>query len=136
MINQSELKNIGENFKQRRNELNITLKEAENATSIRSNYLQAIEEGDVSKLISGVYAKGFIKQYAIFLGMDGESIISETSDLFKGGQTQEFAYGIGTLEMRGNPGTGVKWLPNALWVTASVGVLFVAWYLARYLDLI
>lgn len=136
MMIKDEYKNIGEIFKQRRKEMNISLKEAENATSIRSTYLQSIEEGDVSKLISPVYAQGFVKQYAIFLGIDGESIIREHPEVFSRPDAQEFAYGIGTLEMRGNPGTGVKWFPNFLWVAASVLLLLAAWYTARYLELI
>ncbi len=130
------MKSIGETFKQRRSERNISLKEAENATSIRMNYLHSIEEGDVSKLISPVYAQGFVRQYAAFLGLDGEKIIKDNHEAFNRHQEQEFCYGIGTLEVRGNPGAGVKWVPNALWVLASVVVIFVAWYAARFLELI
>ncbi len=130
------MKSIGETFKQRRKERNITLKDAENATSIRVSYLTSIEEGDVSKLISPVYAQGFVKQYATFLGMDGDKIVKDYPSLFNRAEAQEFSYGIGTLEVRGNPGAGVKWFPNAVWVLASVAVLFVAWYVARLLDLI
>ncbi|MBA3816014.1 MAG: helix-turn-helix domain-containing protein [Parachlamydiaceae bacterium] len=136
MINQTEMKSIGESFKQRRKEMNVSLKEAENATSIRMSYLQSIEDGDVSKLISPVYAQGFVKQYAIFLGMDGEKVIKDHPAAFMRAEAQEFSYGIGTLEVRGNPGAGVKWFPNAIWVLASVGVLLLAWYMARYFELI
>lgn len=131
-----EIKNIGELFKQRRKELNLSLKEAENATSIRSNYLQAIEEGEVQKLISPIYAQGFVKQYAIFLGMDGDKIIKEHPQIFNRSINQEFSYGIGTLEMRGNPGAGIKWFPNALWIAISVGILTIAWFVAKYLEVI
>lgn len=136
MINQVDMKSIGDAFKQRRKELNITLKEAENATSIRANYLHSMEEGDVTKLISPIYANGFIKQYALFLGLDGEGIIREYPELFHGSPSQDFSYGIGTLEARGNPGAGVKWFPNAVWVIATAGILTLAWYLAHYLDLL
>src|ERR1700733_8297040 len=95
-----KMKNIGEILKQRRKEMNLSLKEAENATSIRLTYLQAIEEGEMSKLISPVYAQGFVKQYAAFLGADGERIIRDNPDVFARPEAQEFAYGIGTLEMR------------------------------------
>lgn len=136
MISQSEMKTLGETFRTRRKEMNISLKEAENATSVRASYLNAIEEGDVSKLISPVYAQGFVKQYAIFLGMDSDKIVKDYPQIFSRPEAQEFAYGIGTLEVRGNPGAGVKWFPNALWVLATVGLLVAAWYLARFLDLI
>lgn len=136
MISQNDLKSLGEILKNRRKEMNVSLKEAENATSIRTSYLHSIEEGDVSKLISPVYAQGFVKQYAIFLGMDGDKIIREHPHIFNKTESQEFSYGIGTLEMRGNPGSGVKWFPNALWIVASVLVLVAAWYLARSFGLV
>src|SRR5581483_1377515 len=100
------MKNIGEVFKQRRKELNFSLKEVENATSIRLSYLQAIEEGAVNKLISPIYAQGFVRQYAAFIGIDAEQIIRDHPEIFNSSQNQEFDYGIGTLEMRGNPGSG------------------------------
>jgi cytoskeletal protein RodZ len=127
---------IGEMFSQRRKELNLSLKEVENATSIRTNYLQSIEEGQMEKLISPIYAQGFVKQYASFLGLDGERIVSENSDIFRQPIDQDFAYGIGTLEMRGNPGTHVKWMPNAVWIGAFFMVLLVAYYFARVLEVI
>ena len=130
------MKTLGETFKIRRKEMNISLKEAENATSVRASYLSAIEEGDVSKMISPVYAQGFVKQYAIFLGMDSEKIAKDYPLIFNRHESQEFSYGIGTLEVRGNPGAGVKWFPNAIWVLLTVAVLVAAWYLSRYFDLI
>lgn len=130
------MKNIGQLLQQRRKELNVSLKEVENATSIRMVYLQAIEDGDTTKLISPVYAQGFLKQYASFLGIDGDKIVREHPEIFIRPPAQEFAYGIGTLEARGNPGAGVKWFPNALWVGLFVAVLSVAWYVARLFGVI
>ena len=136
MISQTDMKSIGETFKLRRKELNISLKEAENATSIRASYLHSIEEGDVARLISPIYARGFLKQYATFLGIDGDLMMQEHPDLFLQNEDHEFSYGIGTLETRGNPGAGIKWFPNSVWVIASVVVIFLAWFLAHALELI
>lgn len=130
------MKSVGDLLRQRRKEMNLSLKEAENATSIRMAYLQALEDGEMHKLISPIYAQGFFKQYAAFLGMDGEQIVRENPSVFSRPEVQEFAYGIGTLEGRGNPGARVKWFPNALWVFAFVIVLILAWYFARLLGVI
>lgn len=130
------LKNIGETLKQKRKERNLSLKEVENATSIRMGYLQAIEEGELNKLISPVYAQGFVRQYAAFLGIDGEAIVRENPEIFNKHEKQEFSYGIGTLEGRSNPGAGVKWIPNALWIGGFAVIIISAWYLARFLELI
>ena len=131
-----ELKTMGVMFQERRKELNLSLKEIESATSIRTNYLRAIEEGDMGKLISPIYARGFAQQYATFLGLDGDKIIHDYADLFKSGPQQEFSYGIGTLETRNHPGSNVKWLPNALWMGAFILLLIGAYYAARLLEVI
>lgn len=136
MTKDESLQQIGTQLKQRRKEMNLSLREAENATSIRMSYLQSIEDGDMSKLISPIYAQGFVKQYAIFLGADGERIIRDNQELFQRQDTQEFDYGIGTLETRGNPGAGVKWFPNALWIGAIALVVLIAWYFAKFLGVL
>lgn len=130
------MREIGDSLKLRRKEMNLSLKEAENATSIRMIYLQALEEGEMGKLISPVYAQGFFKQYASFLGLDGEGLVRQHPEVFNRPEAQEFAYGIGTLEIRGNPGAGVKWLPNAFWIAIFVGVAAAAWYVARLAGVI
>jgi cytoskeletal protein RodZ len=131
-----EVKSVGDILRQRRKEMNLSLKEAENATSIRISYLQALEEGEMGKLISPVYAQGFFKQYASFLGMDGEHMLREYAHIFHRPETQEFAYGIGTLEVRGNPGSGVKWFPNAMWIIIFSLILVFAWYVAHFLGVL
>lgn len=132
-----ELKRIGAMFRSRRKELNLSLKEIENSTSIRSGYLEAIEEGSIHQFISSVYAIGFMKQYAGFIGLDIENIIRENPQAFRMPQEKhEFSYGIGTLEVRGSMGGGVKWFPNLLWALASAVVLVIAWYIAKYLGVV
>lgn len=131
-----ELKNLGDMLRSRRKELNLSLKDVETATSIRTNYLLAIEEGHMEKLISPIYAQGFVKQYASSLGLDGERLLAEYIELFRKPIHQEFAYGIGTLEPRGNPGSSVKWVPGSLWVAAFFVLLVVAYYTARALEVV
>lgn len=129
--------NIGELLRQRRQSMNLSIKEAENGTSIRSNYLQALEENQTDKLISPIYAQGFLRQYASFLGLDSEALVRRHLEFSpKPKRDQEFSYGIGTLEVRGHPGAGIKWLPNLVWVLAFGMMVFTAWALARYLEVI
>lgn len=132
-----ESKAVGEVFKNKREELRFSLKEVENSTSIRSSYLEAIEEGCIQQLISGIYAIGFIKQYATFLGLNIDQLMREHPRAFYfQSEKHEFSYGIGTLEVRGSMGGGVKWFPNLLWAVASAILLVLAWYLAKYLGVL
>lgn len=132
----SSLQKLGELLHQRRSELKLSLKEAENATSIRMNYLQALEQGEVERLISPVYAQGFFKQYANFLGLDGDTLVREHISLFHRPEMQEFSYGIGTLEGRGQLGSGVAWFPNFLWIVLLFLMVALAWYLSKFFELL
>ncbi len=67
----------GDILKAARERNRLTVKDIEQATSIRSTYIEAIEKGDYDKLPGEVYAKGFIKNYANFLKLDGESLVRE-----------------------------------------------------------
>ena len=132
-----ELKRVGDVLRTKRKEMNLSLKEVENGTSIRSTYLDAIEEGKIYQYISGVYAQGFMKQYATYLGMDVEQLMRENPVAFHlPGEKHDFAYGIGTLEVRGSMGGGVKWFPSLIWAGISALVLVAAWYLAKFLGLV
>ena len=125
-------KKMGESFRQKREEMNLSLKEVENATSIRTLYLQAIEEGRVLQFLGSVYALGFIRQYANFLGFDQDLLGKEFPDAFRMPiEKQDFAYGIGTLEARGNPQGGVRWLPNLFWSVGVVLIGIAAWYFGK-----
>jgi cytoskeletal protein RodZ len=131
-----ELKELGGLLKTKRAELKLSLKEIENSTSIRTGYLEAIEEGKIDQFVSGIYSQGFIKQYASFLGFDTDHLAKEYPGAFHvPSEKHEFSYGIGTLEVRGNAGGGVKWLPILLWSGLGFLVLILAWYLARALGL-
>jgi cytoskeletal protein RodZ len=132
-----EIKQLGNTFKKKRKELNLSLKEVENSTSIRSGYLEAIEEGRINEFISSVYALGFMKQYANFLGVDIDKMIRDNPQAFKmPAEKHEFSYGIGTLEHRGSMGGGVKWLPNLIWASVAAVVILIAWYAAKYLGIL
>lgn len=125
-------KKLGDLFRVKREEMNLSLKEVENATSIRMLYLQAIEEGRAHQFLSAVYALGFIRQYASFLGFEAEKLSKDFPDAFRlVSEKQDFAYGIGTMESRGNPQGGVRWLPNLVWGALILSVLVIAWYFGK-----
>lgn len=131
-----DAKAFGQLFRQRREEQGISKRDVEQATSIREQHITAVEEGEFDQLFSAVHAKGFVSQYANFLGLDGDSLIRENPSLFPKAKQQDFTYGIGTLEARGHPGGGVAWLPNAVLFAVSFFILFAAWLVAHYFDLL
>jgi cytoskeletal protein RodZ len=130
------VQDLGVQFAERRKELKLSLKEVESATSIRTSYLEAIEAGNMDKLISPVYAQGFVRQYAAFLGLDGDRMITENPEIFRRPISQEFSYGIGTLESRNHAVSPVKGVPSILWILAFSFVLVTAYFLAKSLGVL
>jgi len=73
---------IGEKLRNAREENGITLAEVENETKIRRKYIIALENEDFDVLPGKVYVKGFLRNYARFLGVDGDDLVNEYEDLF------------------------------------------------------
>lgn len=70
------MKTVGEIFKKTRQERGIALSEVEEATKIRPRYLQALENDEYDKLPSATSTRGFIKNYAEFLGVSPSSLLA------------------------------------------------------------
>lgn len=68
---------IGESLKSTREAKGISLEQAEEETKIRKRYLQALEDGEYDVIPGRVYAKGFLRNYANYLGLNQEEIMLE-----------------------------------------------------------
>ena len=53
----------------------VDLYRAERDTKIRARYLAALERGDWRELPGAVYTKGFLRNYALYLGLDPDDIL-------------------------------------------------------------
>lgn len=67
----------GELLKEARLKKGLRLEEVSESIKIRPQYLYAIEEGLLEVLPPGIIAKGFVKAYARFLGVDPQEVILE-----------------------------------------------------------
>jgi cytoskeleton protein RodZ len=68
---------IGRLLEHKRKEQGLSLEEVEQATKIRKHYLMGLEHDDYAVLPDAVYARGFLKTYANYLGLDGEAFARE-----------------------------------------------------------
>lgn len=68
---------IGAVLTRRRREKGLSLRDVEQATKIRTRYLEGLEREDYSGLPDPIYVQGFLKTYANFLGLDGEQLSRE-----------------------------------------------------------
>src|SRR6187549_2460147 len=55
----------------------VDLYRAERDTKIRARYLAALERGDYRELPGAVYTKGFLRNYALYLGLEPEEILNQ-----------------------------------------------------------
>lgn len=68
---------IGDTLRREREKQNLTIKDIEHGTSIRSLYIEAIENGNYQALPGEVYTKGFIRNYANFLKLDPNACLEQ-----------------------------------------------------------
>lgn len=67
-------KSLGELLRTRRDELGLSLDETSKRTKIQEQFLKALEEDRFEEL-PDVYTRGFIRNYAHFLGFDPEELL-------------------------------------------------------------
>lgn len=69
------METIGDILREAREQLGLTLEEAERSTHIRKMRLEALERGDFDSLPSRVQAFGFLRNYADYLGLDPDKLL-------------------------------------------------------------
>ncbi len=73
---------IGSSLRSAREGRGLSLDDAAEATKIRPAYLAAIEDEAFERLPGPTYARGFLRAYAEFLGVDAQPLIDEFSERF------------------------------------------------------
>jgi cytoskeletal protein RodZ len=67
--------NLPERLLAARERKGVDLYRAERDTKIRARYLAALERGDYRELPGAVYTKGFLRNYALYLGLDPDDVL-------------------------------------------------------------
>ncbi len=67
---------IGQRLKNAREYRHITLEKAGEFTRIRPQFLRALEEDDYSNIVSAAQARGFLRNYAEYLGLNIEELLA------------------------------------------------------------
>ncbi|HEY8806766.1 MAG TPA: helix-turn-helix domain-containing protein [Candidatus Limnocylindria bacterium] len=67
---------LGDALRQKREQMGVPMPQAAEDTRIREKFLQAIESGDYQSLPGTVYTKGFLRNYAGYLGLDVEEMLA------------------------------------------------------------
>jgi len=118
---------IGSSLRAAREQRQLQLPEIERATRIRAKYLVALEEERFDALPGTAYAKGFLRTYADFLGLDGAQFVDEFNERFAPAELPEAAAPVRIQRPRRLLGARLVVIPLAvgvglfIWRTAGGG---------------
>ena len=79
---------IGTSLREARLRQGLELPELEQTTKIRSKYLRALEEEQFQSLPAQTYVKGFLRNYAEALGLDGQLYVDEYNSRYVTGEEE------------------------------------------------
>lgn len=80
------MQTIGEKLEEARKHKGISLREAAEVTKIRGEYLASLEGDTFDINLPEIYVRGFLKNYALFLKLNAEKIITDYDVLNIGNQ--------------------------------------------------
>jgi hypothetical protein len=129
---------LGEWLRQRREELGFSLEQAETTTRIRLHYLEALESERFEALPDPVVGRGFLRNYATYLGLDPKEAVDryakavappEPESLSVEGPTPFTTGPFRPVALHQVPGRRARWgwlIGLALILVAALAVL--AWW--------
>lgn len=141
---------LGEWLRQRREELGISLEDAQEATRIRIRYLEALEAEDLEALPNPVVASGFLRNYAAYLELDPQEAVDRCPEI-TGPSEQEFptvnesspfsAESFRPVPLHDIPDRrSRRWLAAILVIILVVALAILAWqgypYISNWLSIV
>jgi cytoskeletal protein RodZ len=136
------MQEIGKTLREARERLGLTLGEVERATRIRAHHLGALEAGDLEALPSPVQARGFLKNYAEFLGLDVDAILLRYAETLQSRRTR--LHPAEALAPAIRPAVRVRsrrprWLSADLFVAGAITlsvIVVLIWGLGRVMSVL
>ena len=123
---------LGERMKKIRDERRLSLAEISKSTKIQAKYLEYIEQGEYMKLPADVYVRGFLRSYAVFMGLNEKMLIKQY-EREKGIQKN-----IKKIVDTDNPGTPIKFssfvvTPKVI-IASGLAILILGSFLYLYIE--
>lgn len=75
------MQNIGERLEEARKRKGVSIREAAEATKIRSDYLHKFESNQFDLNLADIYVRGFLRNYAYFLKLPADKILNDYASL-------------------------------------------------------
>jgi len=106
----------------------VDLYRAERDTKIRARYLGALERGDYRELPGAVYTKGFLRNYALYLGLDPDEVLDQWRR--ERGDIKEVTPVLSVPQPLAAPRQGLTFSPSlVVFALLTIGVLAFGAYL-------
>lgn len=88
--------NIGEQLEEARKQKGLSIRDASESTKIRGEYLENFEANNFNIDLPEIYTRGFLRNYARFLKLDGQEILAQYEKL-----SENVPYGNDSREILG-----------------------------------
>jgi cytoskeletal protein RodZ len=76
------MNDFGGKLRQAREARGLTLRQIATSTKISAPALEALERNDISRMPGGIFSRGFVRSYAIEVGLDPDATIREFVERF------------------------------------------------------
>ena len=96
------MSSVGEILKNTREAKGITIEQVAEATSIRVLYLEAIENEQFNLVPGEVYLKGFIRNYANYIGLNGPAMVEKYKEQVEANKKREHPVQVDTNDIKHN----------------------------------
>ncbi len=127
---------LGAELRKQREIRGITLKEIADATKISKRYLEALEQDNYSTLPAPVFTRGFVREYARYMGLNSEEMASRYADVVRRTEQAEIdSQEIPRIHTKPRSMPFVRIDRNVIWF-AALAVVFsgVMWWVGRYMG--
>ena len=135
---------LGRLLREARTARELSLADVESVTRIRQKYLEALESGDFASLPRGAVARGFLRTYATFLGLDADEMLrrygKESGDagdelsIAEPGKPRLVDYRPLEVSLS-EPVSGANWWPWAIAALVVIAAGVLIWWLVSRNEL-
>lgn len=122
------LKELGIALRESREAKGLDIEDAAIRIKVSARVLRAIEEGDQSELPHAVYARGFIKSYALLLGVDNDLVMRAVDETYPFEVPEDLLPATAIVQPKGSARTGLSPLVLALAALVLLAALGGGWY--------
>ncbi len=68
---------VGEVLAAKRGERGLSIEQVASATRVRAEYLRVLESDEIGHVVAPVYATGYLRTYATYLGLDADELAAQ-----------------------------------------------------------